>query len=111
MRVGIRLEVEAAEVVSIPEGEVCREGVVGPDVGAVAHGAGTHVLGDVAKLGDRALDVGVKGAFAREFFSRAGPFDDAGEVADARMGERGADREVWIRVLLREGDGAELRER
>ena len=111
VRVRIRLEVEAAEVVGIPERQVRREGVVGPDVGAVAHGAGAHVLGDVAELGDRAFNVGGEGGFAGEEIAWTGPFDDAGEVADARVGERGADGEVWIRVLLREGDGTELRER
>ena len=87
LREGVGLQVETAEVVGVPEGVVGREGVVGTDVGAVAHRAGTHVLRHVAEFGYRSLHVGGEGGLAREQVARARPFDDAGEVADAGVGE------------------------
>ena len=111
VRERVRLEVQPAEVVAVPERVIRREGMVGPDVGPVAQHQRGHVLADVAEFGHRTFHVRGQRGFAREEFARPRPFDDAGQVGDAGMGERRTHGEIGVGAFLGESDGAELRER
>ena len=97
-RVGVGLEVQPAEVVGVPQCQVGGERVVGAHVGDVADDARPLVDGDVAVFGDGLVGAGL--------LLGARPVGDLGQILDAGMGERGADREVGIGVNLRETGGA-----
>ena len=68
------------------------------------------MLAHVAQFGYWAFDVGGERRLAREDVARSRPFDNAGEVADAGVGEGGAHGDIGVGALFRESDGAELRE-
>ena len=102
-RVGRRLQVQAAEVISVPEREISGKGVVGAHVGEVADDARTFVDADVAVFRD--------GLVVAAFELGPRPVGDLGQVHDAGVGERGADGEVGVRVDLGRAGRAELRKR
>ena len=102
-RVGGRLQVQAAEVISVPEGKVGGEGVVGAHMREVSDDARAFMDANVTVFRD--------GFVVANLGFGAWPVGDLGQVHDAGVGEGRTDGEVGVGVDLGRSRGAELCQR